>query len=166
MSKNEVEETEDPCELDVDLNDCRGNEWVDFCAKQLGEEKGIKHMRSNLEIWKKKGGPGGTPGNYEALLEKMKEILGAEKEEDIEPITDLLEGTEDDDFQNFSVSCFNSASEDVKLNFMVMLNIVGWIKGEKGVLDVGSSQPMFQQEVIASARRTKTVTMSNDPEGA
>ena len=50
---------------------------------------------------------------------------------------------------------------------MVMLNICGWIPGERGILDVASQpSPMFKQEVIASARRTKTVTRVNDLEGA
>ena len=130
-----MSDTEECTELDVDLNDCRGNEWVDFCAKQLGTEKGINHMRTRLQKWKSTGGEGKTPGNYDALFDKMKTILGAETEDDTEPLKQLLEGTGTEDFSDFSVSLFSSASEETKLDFMKMLNVIGWIKGEKGFLD-------------------------------
>ena len=105
-----MSDEESAAELDLDINECRGNEWVNVCSEALGTEKGINHMRNKLKIWKRKGGEGKTPGNYDALFDKLKTILGVEeneKEEDKEEgrkaLTQLLEGT-GDDFSDFSIA--------------------------------------------------------------
>ena len=129
--------TDTPEELEVDLGEGRGQTWAETCAETLQTDEGLKHMRIMLQRWKRKGGEGGTPGNYEKLFEKLNAILN---DDDItEPLRKMLEGTNADDHQEFGVS-FNSCEQEMKNDFMVMLNIIEWIPGEKGILDLGPTE--------------------------
>ena len=57
-------------------------------------------MRHTLKRWKRKGGEGGTPGNYDELFEKLNG--GSEDNDLTESLRKLLEGDEYDDITEFT----------------------------------------------------------------
>ena len=117
-----------PEELYIDTEGMgRSVPFTEVCAGQLKTSEGLKHMRAMLKRWKRKGGEGGGPGNYDKLFEKLSSFF--DDDEDVkDSIREMLEGTEEDGGEQFLVH-FGAVEDDTKNDFMNTLNIIKWIDG-------------------------------------
>ena len=70
-----------PPDLDIDVGECRGLVWAGKCAEALGalDCVALNHMRKCVRYFKRKGGDGGKPGDYDELFGKLLEASGIEE---------------------------------------------------------------------------------------
>ena len=70
-----------PEALDIDLGGCRGIVWAGKCANALSEDEGLNHMRKFVRHFKRKGGDGGEPGNFDEFIKNLLKAGRIEEEE-------------------------------------------------------------------------------------
>ena len=90
-----------PPELDIDVGECRGIVWAGKCAEALNENKDgevLDNLRKCVRHFKRKGGDGGKPGDYDELFGKLLKASGfdEEDEEGCNSLKELLEGEDED----------------------------------------------------------------------
>ena len=107
----------------------RSTPFDGFCAEQLATAEGLKCMRRMLKHWKRKGGEGGAPGNYDKFFEKLNSICNDGDDEEVTNLlTQMLEGTDDDDWNEFYPH-YSNLDDEKRNDFMNTLNIIKWIDG-------------------------------------
>ena len=82
-----------------------------------------------LKRWRRKGGEGGAPGDYDKLVEKLNSVFDDDDNEQADSLRQMLEGTDDDDWTDFQSHYNNILQEDKRNDFMNTLNIIKWIDG-------------------------------------
>ena len=74
-----------PPEMDLDVGECRGIVWAGKCADALNESKDgavLENLRKCVRHFKRKGGDGGKPGDYDELFGKLFEASGYEEDDE------------------------------------------------------------------------------------
>ena len=93
--------------MEIDLTDARGDVvFLEQCETLLKTDEGFARMRLFVRKFKRQGGEGKTPGDFDQLVTDLKEKAGGDTEED--KLRAFLEGKDDVNFGDLQVTMNNA----------------------------------------------------------